>query len=134
MNLKKNMFIVFVLIVINIVSFSCCSSVIKKTIEEQSNDSILPLEGAATIALNGELPTHGYFIATNAFPINSIVDIINIESGKGTRVIVAGKLNNHEFLVMVSQEVANKIDMYSGSINKIRMILNTDPLSNYKFN
>jgi hypothetical protein len=92
-----------------------------------------PWEGAAAIAPDGELPEKGRFIATNSFPVNTVVDILNIETNKSTRVIVAGGLESPGLLAVVSREAAEIIGMRSGSIGRIRMIQPSDPIAYLRF-
>ncbi|GAB1484354.1 hypothetical protein MASR2M78_31720 [Treponema sp.] len=44
------------------------------------------------VAASGELPESGYFVATNSFPRNTVVDIKNLENDKSIRAIVSGSL------------------------------------------
>ncbi|MCL2440293.1 MAG: septal ring lytic transglycosylase RlpA family protein [Treponema sp.] len=93
-----------------------------------------PWEGAAGIASDGELPASGFFVATNSFPRNSVVDITNIENGRTIRVVVANTLNSPGLLAIVSREAAEFIGMRSGSISRIRMLSPSDPIAYQRFN
>jgi hypothetical protein len=92
-----------------------------------------PWEGSAVIAPEGELPATGFFIATNSFPRNRVVDITNIETGKSTRVIVASTLNSPGLIAAVSREAAELIGMRQGSISRIRMVQPSDPIAYLRF-
>jgi hypothetical protein len=92
-----------------------------------------PWEGSAAVAPNGELPVTGFYIATNAFPRNTVVEITNIETGKKTRVIVSNTLTSPGLLAIVSREAAELIDMKAGSISRIRMEQPSDPLAYMQF-
>jgi len=92
-----------------------------------------PWEGSAAVAPNGELPSTGFYIATNAFPKNTVVDITNIENGKKTRVIVSNTLTSPGLLAVVSREAAELIGMKAGSISRIRMIQPADPMAYMRF-
>ena len=92
-----------------------------------------PWEGAGGVASNGDLPASGFFVATNAFPRNTVVDITNIESGKTTRAIVANTLNNPGLLAVVSREAADLIGMRNGSISRIRLLSPSDPIAYQRF-
>jgi len=92
-----------------------------------------PWEGAATVASDGELPATGRFVATNSFPVNTIVDITNIENNRSMRVIVANKLNSPGLLAVVSAEVAELIGMRVGSVARIRMVQPSDPIAYLRF-
>jgi hypothetical protein len=88
-----------------------------------------PWEGAAAVAPEGELPAAGYFVATNSFPRNTVVDITNLETGKSTRAIVANSLNSPGLLAIVSREAAELIGMRRGSVSRIRMVQPSDPIA-----
>jgi hypothetical protein len=95
--------------------------------------SASPWEGSAAVAPNGDLPSTGFYIATNAFPKNTVVDITNIENGKKTRVIVSDTLSSPGLLAVVSREAAELIGMRAGSISRIRMIQPADPMAYMRF-
>ncbi|MCL2764356.1 MAG: SPOR domain-containing protein [Treponema sp.] len=92
-----------------------------------------PWEGAASVAPAGELPATGFFVATNSFPRNTVVNITNIETGKSTRAIVANTLNSPGLLAIVSREAADLIGMRQGSVSRIRMIQPSDPIAYLRF-
>ena len=92
-----------------------------------------PWEGAAGVASNGELPISGFFIATNSFPRNTVVDITNIETGRSTRAIVGNNLNNSGLLAIVSRDAAQLIGMRAGSVSRIRIVAPSDPLAYQRF-
>ena len=95
--------------------------------------SASPWEGAAAVAPEGELPGNGRYIATNSFPRNTVVDIVNIETNKSTRVIVARNLDSPGLLAIVSREAADLIGMRSGSVSRIRMTQPSDPVAYVRF-
>jgi len=92
-----------------------------------------PWEGSAAIAPSGELPATGYYVATNAYPRNTVVDITNLETGKSTRVIVSNTLSNPGLLAVVSRQAGELIGMRTGSISRLRMIQPTDPMAYMRF-
>ena len=92
-----------------------------------------PWEGAASVAPAGELPSTGFFVATNSFPRNTVVDITNVETGKSTRAIVAKTLNSPGLLAIVSSEAAQLIGMRVGSVSRIMMVQPTDPIAYLRF-
>ena len=92
-----------------------------------------PWEGAAVIAPEGELPAAGRFIATNSYPVNTIVDITNIENNRSTRAIVANSLNSPGLLAIVSREAAELLGMRPGSVIRIRMVQPSDPIAYLRF-
>jgi cell division protein FtsN len=88
-----------------------------------------PWEGTGAVAPGNELPITGYYIATDSFPGNTVVDITNIETGKSTRVMVANRLGKPDFLAIVSRQAAELIGMRDGSVTSIRMVQVTEPFA-----
>jgi len=83
-------------------------------------------EGAAATARDGELPDSGLFIATNSFPINTIVDVTNLENGRTTRLIVTSGLDSPGLLATLSKDAANAIGLPNRSLGRIRMSQSAD--------
>jgi hypothetical protein len=88
-------------------------------------------EGSA--AVSGDLPDKGYYVNTNSFPRNTVVDITNLENNKSIRVLVAGTLGSNGLLAVLSKEAANIIGMQTGSIYRIRMTQPSDPIAYLRF-
>ncbi|MCL2320258.1 MAG: SPOR domain-containing protein [Treponema sp.] len=87
-------------------------------------------EGAAAAAAGSELPEKGLYIATNSFPVNTVVDITNLENGKTVRVVASTGLDNPGLLALLSKDAANAIGLKSQTLGQIRMsqIADTAPL------
>jgi hypothetical protein len=90
-------------------------------------------EGAAAVSSGGEFPDSGFYLATNSFPRNTVVDITNLETGKTVRAIVATGLDSPGLLAVVSKECADAIGMRNRSIGRIRMIQPADPIAFSRF-
>ncbi|GHV45205.1 lipoprotein [Spirochaetia bacterium] len=90
-------------------------------------------EGAAAAAPLGDLPDEGYYAATNSFPRNTVVDILNLETGKSIRVIVAAGLDTPGLLAVLSREAAASIGLQSRLIGRIRMTQPSDPIAFSRF-
>ena len=86
-------------------------------------------EGAAAVAMNGELPDRGLYIATNSFPANSYVNITNLENGKTIRVVSAGALDSPGILALLSRDAAAAIDLMPRSLTQISMAQPADTLT-----
>jgi hypothetical protein len=91
-------------------------------------------EGTAAIAAGSDLPEKGYFVATNSFPRNTVIDLTNLENNKSIRVIVAGNFETLGLIALVSKEAAEIIGMNPGSISRIRMVQPQDPAAYLRFN
>jgi hypothetical protein len=90
-------------------------------------------EGAAAVSPGGDLPTGGYYVATNSFPRNTVVDITNLENGANIRVIVASGLETPGLLALISPSAAEVIGLRSRSIGRIRMSQPSDPVAFSRF-
>ena len=88
-------------------------------------------EGAAEFS--GDLPETGYYIATNSLPINTVVDVTNLENGKFAQLVVSSGLNTSGFLALLSKDAANLLGIEKGSLSRIRMSQNPDPLAFSRF-
>ena len=90
-------------------------------------------EGAAAVSPGGDLPEGGYYVATNSFPRNTVVDITNLENGANIRVIVASSLETPGLLALISRDAAEIIGLRSRSIGRIRMSQPSDPVAFSRF-
>ncbi|MCL1959539.1 MAG: hypothetical protein FWF68_08060, partial [Spirochaetes bacterium] len=90
-------------------------------------------EGAAARAPEGELPAVGFYVATNSFPKNTVVDITCLETNRTTRAIVANGLDNPGLLAIISREAAELIGIRPGAISTIRMSQPTEPIAYMRF-
>jgi cell division protein FtsN len=86
-------------------------------------------EGTATIAPGGDLPGGGYSIATNSFPVNTTVEVINLENEKIVRVNVISGLNTMGLMATLSRAAADAIDLSGSSSCRIRMSQSTHDIS-----
>ncbi|MEM5947952.1 SPOR domain-containing protein [Spirochaetia bacterium 38H-sp] len=77
-------------------------------------------QGNATVSQYGEFPPEGYYGASNAFPVNSIVEVTNIENGKTTRVIITRGLSEEGLLLLLSADAARELEVPVGSIARIK--------------
>ncbi|MDR1301946.1 MAG: SPOR domain-containing protein [Treponema sp.] len=84
-------------------------------------------EGNGVVAPNGDLPSAGLYVATNAFPRNTVVYITNLETERTVRVTVAAGLDNPGLLITLTQEAAQAIGMAVTSMARIKMIQPADP-------
>ena len=82
-----------------------------------------------TAAIGEDLPESGLYIATNSFPINTVVDVINLENGRTTSLIVSSRLEIAGFLGLLSKDAANIIDIPTRSVARIRMSQSEDPMA-----
>jgi hypothetical protein len=82
-------------------------------------------EGAAGIGL--DLPENGRFLATNSFPVNTIVEVVNLENNKCAIFIVSSSLENSGLLALFSTDAADLIGLRD--TGRIQMREKTDQVS-----
>jgi len=90
-------------------------------------------EGLAEMASEEQLPENGCFIATNSFPRNSVVEIINLDNNKKIRGIVVGGLDNPWLPALVSREAAEMLDMAFGEKISVKINQPSDATTYLRF-
>jgi len=88
-------------------------------------------EGAAAVSV--DFPESGFYVATNSFPRNTVVDLTNLETGRTVRVIVAAGLDTPGLLALISREAAEAVGLRSRTIGRIRMVAPSDPIAFSRF-
>ena len=88
-------------------------------------------EGAAT--MSGDLPETGLFMATNSFPLNSVIEVVNLENGFTTRVIVYSGLDTAGFLALLSKDAAEALGIPGRSLGRVRVSQVSDLLALSRF-
>ncbi|MDR0785448.1 MAG: SPOR domain-containing protein [Treponema sp.] len=83
-------------------------------------------EGTAAIAPANILPETGFYAATNSFPQNTIIRVINLENEKAVEVTVRAGLDNPSFLILLSKEAATAIELSSQYTGRVRVIQAVD--------
>ena len=74
-------------------------------------------EGAADIG--EDLPENEFFLATNSFPVKTIVEVVNLENNKSKDFIVSAPLDNSKLLALLSRDAAGSIGL--NNMGRIRM-------------
>jgi hypothetical protein len=86
-------------------------------------------EGSAAVAPGGVLPAAGYYAATNSFPRNTIVNVINLENGKTVQVTVSAGLDNAGLLILLSKDAAEAIGIQGQRTGRVRIMEPADPIA-----
>ncbi|MDR1787789.1 MAG: SPOR domain-containing protein [Treponema sp.] len=82
----------------------------------------LNFEGAGAPAGRGELPENGYYVATNDFPRNTIVEVTNPVTNRSVRARVYGTLEGPAGLTAkLSREAAAAIGLETAITGRIRI-------------
>jgi hypothetical protein len=88
-------------------------------------------EGAAEFS--SDLPETGLYIATNSLPINTVVDVTNLENGQFAQLVVSMGLNTSGYLALLSKDAADALGIEIGSLSRIRLSQDPDPLAYSRF-
>jgi hypothetical protein len=84
-------------------------------------------EGNAAVIRQGEFETEGYFAASNSFPINTVIEVYNIRTGKSVRVTVLKRIGeNTDIFILLSEVAANEIGIEENEVERVRVIIIED--------
>jgi hypothetical protein len=83
-------------------------------------------EGSASIAPPSILPETGLYAATNSFPQNTVILVINLENEKTVEVIVRASLDNPSLLILLSKEAADAISLSNQYTGRVRVMQSSD--------
>ena len=86
-------------------------------------------EGTAGVVSGADSPSGGLYIATNAFPANSSIELTNLENERTVRVTVVSPLEAPGLLALVSREVAEAAGIPGRMVVRIRLSQASDPAS-----
>ncbi|MCL1991550.1 MAG: hypothetical protein FWG66_01190, partial [Spirochaetes bacterium] len=90
-------------------------------------------EGAAAIAAGESLPPTGFYVATNSFPMNTVVDIVNLENGRSVRAVVTSRLESPGLLAVVSRETGSMLGLGVQSLGRVSMTQPAGPVAHSSF-
>jgi len=88
-------------------------------------------EGVAQ--MSEDLPEIGRYVKTNSFPVNTVVDVTNLENGRIARFIVSSGMDSSGFLALLSKDAADVLGIGKGSVSRIKMVQNEDPFAISRF-
>jgi len=78
-------------------------------------------EGSAMMSAYGEFPDSGNYGACNSFPMNTAVEVVNLENGKTVTVIITKGSDNPGIFLLLSPEAAHSLDMEPGMVSRVRV-------------
>ena len=78
-------------------------------------------EGAGAAGSVGEFPPAGLYAASDTFPRNSIVDVMNMDSGQSARLIVVRRVDAPGLFMLVSPEAAKNLGMSGTGTARLRV-------------
>ncbi len=82
---------------------------IAATVTAQSN-----WQGTAVVGRFGEFPPGGLFASSNAFPLNTMVDVTNTTTGRTVRVVVVSRVSDSGVFMVLSDDAAEALQVSSG--------------------
>ena len=78
-------------------------------------------EGNAGIAAASEFPGTGMYARSDMFPRNTIVDIINLETGSSVRAIITGSSGVPGLVAQLSPDTAIALNIRDGAVVRVRI-------------
>ena len=79
-------------------------------------------EGSAIISDGVTFPTDGLFGACNSFPVNSSVEVQNLENGKKVTVVITATVDNPAVFMALSPMAASALGMKAGASARVRVL------------
>lgn len=79
-------------------------------------------EGSAIISDGVTFPTDGLFGACNSFPVNSSVEVQNLENGKKVTVTITATVDNPAVFMALSPMAASALGMKAGASARVRVL------------
>lgn len=77
-------------------------------------------EGTAVVGRYGEFPSGGLYVASNTFPLNSMIDVTNLSNGRSARLIVAQTLNDPGVFMVLSEAAATQLGVDARTSGRVR--------------
>jgi hypothetical protein len=91
-------------------------------------------EGSSSADFYGALPERGFYVGSNSFPRNTVVDIVNLETGKTIQAIVVDNSSSTAgSAVILSRDAAEALGMGSRSSVRIRISPPADSVAFSRF-
>ena len=84
-------------------------------------------EGASAVGSATEFPPAGLYAASDTFPRNSMVDVLNLDTGRRARLIVVRRLDIPGLFMTVSPEAAKDLGMDQNGTARLRVTPITMP-------
>lgn len=78
-------------------------------------------EGTAVVGRYGEFPPGGLYVASNTFPLNSMVSVTNMQSGRTARLIVAKTVDDPGVFMLLSEAAAQELGVTSADTIGVRV-------------
>ena len=79
-------------------------------------------EGSAIISDGVTFPTDGLFGACNSFPVNSSVEVQNLENGRKVTVVITATVDNPAVFMALSPMAASALGMKAGASARVRVL------------
>ena len=78
-------------------------------------------DGNASISRYGELPSSGFYAATNSFEKNTLVEVVNKDNGRKTTVLVTDRLDDPGMFILLSPEAGEALGMRRNQIVRVEV-------------
>ena len=78
-------------------------------------------EGTAVVGRYGDFPPTGYYGTSDSFPRNTLVDVLNLVTGKSVRVIVVGASDDPSLFLVLSVSAAEALGVENRDVARVRV-------------
>jgi hypothetical protein len=79
-------------------------------------------EGSAVASSGNDFPQDGLFGACNSFPLNSRVEVENLENGKKASITIAKNVDNPAIFMTLAPAASSALGMKAGSSARVRVV------------
>jgi hypothetical protein len=77
-------------------------------------------EGTAAVGRYGEFPPGGLYVASNTFPLNSLIDVTNPSTGRRARLIVVRETGDSGVFLLLSEAAASALGVSGDATTTVR--------------
>lgn len=77
-------------------------------------------EGSAAVGRYGEFPPGGLYVASNTFPLNSLIDVTNPATGRRARLIVVRETGDSGVFMLLSEAAASALGVTGNATATVR--------------
>ncbi len=79
-------------------------------------------EGSAVVAGSADFPIDGFYGACNSFPLNSSVQVENLETGRKLSVTITKNIENPAIFMTLAPKAAAELGMKAGASARVRVL------------
>ena len=82
-------------------------------------------EGSAAMGFLGRFPSSGAFGVSNSFPMNTILEVRNLENNRKATIVVTGRADGANIFLILSQDAADALGIHQNEVAIVRAVIAT---------